>query len=185
MAKYVSGTEASTQACWYIATNPASIEDGVGKYTRFMLSTDDAGMGLTWDTEDVNYACEEIAITVMNSVKWEKTGIVEKIVSTDNTRGHAVSEFLGGLFEKAMNGNTVNSDYQTWVVYSDNGGKSGTAYARLCTIQLSSKTATANEKRGYEFDILPVGDTVKVTLSAETVEETTNEITVNATAAAA
>ena len=183
MAKYVSGTESSTQACWYIATEPTSVTNGVGEYTRFMLSTDDAGMGLAWDTEDVNYACEEIPITVMNSVKWEKTGIVEKIVSTANTRGHAVSEFLGGLFEKAMSGNTVNTDYQTWIVYSDNGGKTGTAYARLCTIQMSSKTATANEKRGYEFDILPVGDTYKVTLTAEKVDETSNEITVTASAA--
>ena len=91
--------------------------------------------------------------------------------------------WFGGLFEKAMSGNTVNTDYQTWIVYSDNGGKTGTAYARLCTIQMSSKTATANEKRGYEFDILPVGDTYKVTLTAEKVDETSNEITVTASAA--
>ena len=48
---------------------------------------------------------------------------------------------------------------------------------------MSSKTATANEKRGYEFDILPVGDTYKVTLTAEKVDETSNEITVTASAA--
>ena len=181
MSRYVSGTDTSTKACWYIATTKESIKDGVGKFTRFMLSTDDAGMGLSWDTEDVNYACEEAAITVLNSVKWEKTGVVEKIVSTENTRGYAVSNLLGSLFTNAMNGSTINEDYQTWVLYSDNGGEAGVAYARPCTIQLTGKTATAGEKRGYEFDILPAGDAIKVNIGAESIEEVTNEIVVTTT----
>ena len=183
MAKYVSGTDTSTKACWYIATNPSTIENGVGEYTRFMLSTDDAGMGLSWDTEDVEYACEESAITVLNSVKWEKTGVVEKIVSTENSRGYAVSTFLSKLFDKAMKGSSINEDYQTWILYSDNGGTSGTAYARLCTIQITGKTAAAGEKRGYEFDILPAGDAIEVKVAAEVVDPTLKEIEVTTTAA--
>ena len=184
MAKYVSGTDTSTKACWYLAVGGESITDGVGKFTRFLLSTDDAGMGLAWETEDVSYACEEAAITVLNSVKWEKTGVVEKIVSTENTRGYAVSNFLSGLFTNAITGSSINEDYQTWVLYSDNGGKAGVAYARLCTIQISSKTAVAGEKRGYEFDILPAGDVIAVNVEEESVDPTTNEITVTTTAKA-
>jgi hypothetical protein len=145
-----------------------------------MLSTDDASMGLNWDTEDVDYACEEAAVTVMNSVKWDKTGVVEKIVTTANTRGKAVSDFLNGLFEKATGGDADTASYQTWVAYSDAGGAAttdGSAKACLCTIQISSKTAAAGEKRGFEFDINPVGTPVSVDIAAEAVGETDNEIT--------
>lgn len=180
MARYVAGTDTSTKAAWYIGIS--GISDGIGTFTRFMLSTDDAGMGLTWDTEDVNYACEEAPVTVMNSVKWEKTGVVERIVSTENTRGYKVSQLLGGLFDKAMMGNSINEEYQAWVLYTDNGGEAGTGYVRQCTIQMSSKTAAAQEKRGYEFDLLPVGDTIKVSVTAETVDDTTNEIEVTTSA---
>lgn len=184
MAKYVSGTDTSTKACWYLATEPSSIANGVGTFTRFMLGTDDAGIGLSWDSEDVNYACEEAPITVLNSVKWEKTGIVEKIVSKENTRGYSVSTFLNSLFDKAVSGNSINAEYQTWVLYTDAGGEAGTGYARQCTIQLNTKTAVAGEKRGFEFDLLPVGDVIKVTTGAETVGSTDNEITVTTTASA-
>lgn len=159
------------------------MKDGVGKFTRFLLSTDNADMPIEYDTEDVSYASEEAAITVLNAVKsFSKTGVVERIVSTENTRGYKVSQLLGGLFEKAMMGNSINEDYQCYVLYTDNGGESGTGYVKLCTIQLNTKTAVAQEKRGYEFDILPVGDTIKVTVTAETVDETTHEIEVTTTA---
>lgn len=183
MAKYVSGTDTSTKACWYIATEPSSVQAGVGTFNRFMLGTDDAGIGLSWDSEDVNYACEEAPITVLNSVKWEKTGIAEKIVSTENTRGYKVSQFLNNLFSKAVSGNTINTDYQTWVLYTDEGGQAGVGYARQCTIQLNTKTAVAGEKRGFEFDLLPIGDVIKVNVGAEVVGEMDNEITVTTTAA--
>ena len=179
MAKYVSGTQASTAACWYILTSTPG-QTAAGTYTRFLLSTDDAGMGFNWNTEDVNYACEEAAVTVLNSVKWEKTGVVEKIVTTANTRGKAVSDFLNGLFTNALSGDADTNNYQTYVIYSDLAGESGSAQACLCTIQLSSKTAAAGEKRGFEFDILPVGKPVAVTLTAEAVDSTTNEIQVTA-----
>lgn len=179
MAKYVSGTQASTAACWYIlATTPG--QTAAGTYTRFLLSTDDAGMGFAWDSEDVNYACEEAAVTVLNSVKWEKTGVVEKIVTTENTRGKVVSDFLNGLFTNALSGDANTNNYQTYVVYSDLAGEAGSAQACLCTIQLSSKTAAAGEKRGFEFDILPVGKPVAVNITAEAVDSTTNEIQVTA-----
>lgn len=180
MARYVSGTQLSTAACWYILLSAVG-QTPAGTYNRFMLSTDDAGMGFAWDTEDVNYACEKDPVTVMNSVKWEKTGVVEKIVTTENTRGKAVSDFLNGLFTSALAGTAENATYQTWVVYSDQGGEAGTAKACLCTIQINSKTAAAGEKRGFEFDILPVGEPVSVNVAAETVDSTTNEITVAVT----
>lgn len=180
MAKYVSGTQLSTAAAWYILTTTPGATPA-GSYTRFMLSTDDAGMGLSWDTEDVSYACEKNSVTVANSVKWEKTGVVEKIVTTENTRGKAVSDFLNGLFTNALGGDSITEGYQTWVVYSDEGGSAGTGKACLCTIQITSKTAVAGEKRGFEFDINPVGDPVAVTLAAEAVDSTTNEITVAVT----
>lgn len=179
MAKYVSGSVSSTQACWYMlpsapGTTPA------GTYTRFMLSTDDAGLGLAWETEDVNYACEEAPITSMSSVKWEKTGIVEKIVTTENTRGKTISDFLNGLFTNALSGDSVMEGYQTYVIYSDLAGEAGSAKACLCTIQINNKTAAAGEKRGFDFDILPVGTPISVTITAEAVDSTTNEITVTA-----
>lgn len=179
MAKYVAGSETSTQACWYLLCS-APGATAAGTYTRFLLSTDDAGMGLAWDTEDVNYACEKAPVTVMNSVKWEKTGVVEKIVTTENTRGKVVSDFLNGLFANAISGDANTANYQTWVIYSDLEGASGTAKACLCTIQISTKTAVAGEKRGFEFDINPVGDPVAVTITAEAVDSTTNEISVTA-----
>ena len=186
MARYVSGTQLSTAACWYILLSalPAGgvpAATGGTTYNRFMLSTDDAGMGLAWETESVSYACEKDPIDVMNSVKWEKTGVVEKIVTTENTRGKAVSDFLNGLFTSALAGTAENATYQTWVVYSDQGGEAGTAKACLCTIQINSKTAAAGEKRGFEFDILPVGEPVSVNVAAEAVGETNNEITVEVT----
>ena len=189
MARYVSGTQSSTAAAWYILTTalPAGgvpAATGGTEYHRFLLSTDDASMGLSWDTEDVKYACEEAAVTVMNSVKWEKTGVVEKIVTTANTRGKAVSDFLNGLFEAATGGSADTASYQTWIVYSDGGGAAvtdGSAKACLCTIQISSKTATAGEKRGFEFDINPVGTPVSVDIAAESVDTTTNEITATVT----
>lgn len=176
MAKYVSGTEASTAACWYMLLSTPG-QTPAGSYTRFMLSTDDAGMGLEWNTEDVNYACEEAPVTVLNSTRWSKSGVVEKIVTTANTRGKAMSDFLNGLFTNALSGSSDTSDYQTWVVYSDAGGSAGTGYACLCTIQINNKTAAAGEKRGFEFDILPVGTPVAINIAAEAVDSTTNEIT--------
>lgn len=179
MARYVSGTQSSTAAAWYILTTTPGATPA-GSYHRFLLSTDDAGMGLSWDTEDVDYACEEASVTVMNSVKWEKTGVVEKIVTTANTRGKAVSDFLNGLFEAATGGSADTASYQTWVAYSDGGGAAvtdGSAKACLCTIQISSKTAAAGEKRGFEFDINPVGTPVSIDITAESVGETDNEIT--------
>lgn len=180
MAKYVSGTQSSTAAAWYILTTTPG-QTPAGSYHRFMLSTDDAGMGLAWETDSVAYACEEAPIDVLNSVKWEKTGVVEKIVTTENTRGKAVSDFLNGLFTNALGGSAVTEGYQTWVAYSDAGGSAGTGYACLCTIQVNSKTAAAGEKRGFEFDILPVGTPVAINLAAEAVDSTTNEITATVT----
>lgn len=183
MAKYVSGTEKSTAACWYLQTTSAGTapSSSAQAFTRFLLSTDDAGMGIDWDTEDVSYACEEAAVTVLNSSKWAKSGVVEKIVTTANARGKAVSDFLNGLFTNAISGDSVTEDYQAYVVYSDLGGSAGDAKACLCTIQINNKTAAAGEKRGFEFDILPVGTPVDVTLTAEAVDSTTNEISVNVT----
>lgn len=182
MARYVAGDSDSTRACWYLAVG-GDVKDGIGKFHRFMLSTDDAGMGFSWETEDVNYACESAPVTVMQSVKWEKTGVIERIVLAENTRGHEVSKYLAGLSKKALKGVAINEEYQTWVVYTDLGGEAGTGYARLCTIQMNTNTATAQEKRGHEFDILPVGDTVEVQVTAESVGETDNEITITTSAA--
>ena len=181
MALCVSGTDVSTKACWYIDVS-GTVTEGVGTFTRFLLSTDDAGMGFAWDTEDVDYACEDAPVTVLNSVKWEKTGVAEKIVSTENTRGYEVSEFFGTLFAKCLKGDTDNTEYQAWVLYSDNGGEAGVAYARECTIQMNTKTAVAGEKRGYEFDLLPIGKTIEVTVAKESVDATSNEVTVVTTA---
>ena len=185
MAKYVSGTESSTQACWYLqTTNPGTAPSASAQtFTRFLLSTDDAGMGLAWDSESVSYACESAPIDILNSVKWEKTGVVEKLVTSANTRGKTVSDFLNGLFNNGIGGDAITENYQAYVVYSDLEGAAGTAKACLCTIQVTSKTAAAGEKRGFEFDILPVGDPVAVTLSAEAVDSTTNEIQVEVTLA--
>ena len=94
-----------------------------------------------------------------------------------------MSNFLNNLFIKAVSGNTINTDYQTWVLYTDEGGQAGVGYARQCTIQLNTKTAVAGEKRGFEFDLLPIGDVIKVNVGAETVGESDNEITVATTAA--
>lgn len=182
MAKYVSGNVTSDNACWYIDV-AGTITNGVGEYTRFLLSTDDAGLGFNWDTEDVNYACEVAPVTVLNSVKWEKTGVVERKEVSENTRGHAVTEFLQKLADKAKLGDSVNEHYQAWVLYSNAGGAAGDGWACLCTIQITSETAAAGEKRGFEFDILPVGTPVKVSVAAESVNSTTNEIEVTASAA--
>ena len=182
MAKYVAGNVTSDNACWYLAVGDAPVA-GVGTYTRFLLSTDDAGLGYNWDTEDVNYACEVAPITVLNSVKWEKTGVVERKETTENTRGNAVTKFMQGLADKAKVGDSVTEHYQAWVLYTNSGGSTGDGWACLCTIQITSETASAGEKRGFEFDILPVGTPIKVKANAEVVGSTDNEITVTTTAA--
>jgi rfaE bifunctional protein nucleotidyltransferase chain/domain len=112
---------------------------------------------------------------------YSTTGVVEKIVTTENTRGKVVSDFLNGLFTNALSGDADTNNYQTYVIYSDLAGEAGSAKACLCTIQLSSKTAAAGEKRGFEFDILPVGKPVAVNITAEAVDTTTNEIQVTVT----
>lgn len=183
MALCVIGTDSSTRAAWYMALEPSTTKDGIGKYHRFMLSTDDASIGFSWNTTDQDFACEDAPVTTLDSVLWEKTGVQENIVSTENTRGYNVSKYLEGLTDKALLGQTVNEDYQTWVIYSRKGGKGGEAFACLCTIQMNTESATAGEKSHHEFDLLPVGKPIKVQITADSVGETDNEVTVTASAA--
>lgn len=183
MQRYVSGDTSSPAAAWGIATTPAEIKDGVGKYHRFMLSTDNASAVFSWETESTDYASEELPIEILKSVKFEATGIEEKIVKAKNTRGHNVSEFLDSMADLTAMGVTDQDKYGTWVVYSPNGDEAGVAYAFPATVQITTETANAGEKRGHEFSLLQSGSVVKVNVTETQVGETDKELTFTASAA--